>query len=262
MKLKEKYGEWALVTGASSGIGREFVIQLAQNGINSIAIARRIERLEELKSEVKQKYNVDVFPLQADLSEINFYEKIETKIRQFEIGILVNNAGIGSTGPIYKNDPETEIKMTLINCVAPTILTHKILPQMIQRKKGAIIFLGSIVAINPTPFMTVYSATKAFNLYMGLGLYEELKRYNIDVLVLNPGGTVTEFQRAANITAGPFAAYPDEVVKTALKSLGKKPSVVHGIANRVSLSLSKLLPLKTRLSLTGKIIYSFAEKKK
>jgi len=262
MNLKEKYGEWALVTGASSGIGREFVLEFARNGINSLALARRKDRLLELKEEVKKQYGIEVVPIEADLSDINFYEKIEPIVKNYSIGILVNNAGFGSSGPFYKNDSNAEIKMTIVNCVAPTILTHKILPQMIERKKGAIIFLGSIVGINPTPYMTVYSATKAFNVFIGAGLYEELRKLklNIDVLTLNPGGTVTEFQRISNITSGPFAAYPDEVVKTAIKNLGKKPTTVHGFVNKLSLFFAKLLPLKIRLSATAKVVTKISDR--
>jgi len=102
MNLKEKYGEWALVTGASSGIGREFVLEFARNGINSLALARRKDRLLELKEEVKKQYGIEVVPIEADLSDINFYEKIEPIVKNYSIGILVNNAGFGSSGPFLQ----------------------------------------------------------------------------------------------------------------------------------------------------------------
>ena len=168
-----KYPNTALITGASSGIGEAFVRKLASLGFNVIIAARRKERLEKLAEEIRIKYNVEVIVIQADLSEDNFLQKIIEAVGEREIGILINNAGLGSVGEFADADAEHEIKMVKVNCLAPTVLTHHFLPQMIKRKSGAVIFLGSILSFQPTPFSATYSATKVFNSFLGDALWYE-----------------------------------------------------------------------------------------
>jgi uncharacterized protein len=259
---KTKYGSYALITGASSGIGEEFARRLASEKYNLILVARRIERLEKLASELSSANGIDVIPVQLDLSEENFIEKLKPIIEEKEIGILINNAGVGSTGEFITADPDYEVKMVKLNCIAPTILTHYILRKMIERKNGAIIFLGSVVAFQPTPFMATYSATKVFNMFLGNALWWELKKYNIDVLVINPGGTETEFQRIADAKAGPVPRTPENVVDTALNALGKKPNVVDGFLNKLLSISSRFTTKKFIVSSSGKITDKLYSKKK
>lgn len=251
MDLKTKYGQWALVTGASSGIGEEFSIRLAQYGMNVILVARREDRLTALSDELKEKYKIDTLVVPLDLSNEGFLPKLANAVGNREVGIFINNAGYGSTGEFVDNDPQFEANMVRLNCVAPTILTHHFVRPMKERGKGAIIFLGSIAAFQPTPMMTTYSATKVFNRYMGDALWYELKKYGIDVLTLNPGGTNTEFQRIATIDSGPLARTPGQVVSTAMKSLGKKMSVVDGTQNKFTAVFSKILPLRLVVNISG-----------
>lgn len=256
INLVEKYGEWALITGASSGIGEEFAIQLAALGMKLILIARRKERLLALSSKLKEKYNTESVIISVDLTKENFLDEIKNLTNDKEIGILINNAGFGSTGEFINCDAVKEIEMIKVNCISPTMLTHYFLPYMIQRRRGAIIFLGSAVAFQPTPMMATYSATKAFNLFLGEALWWELKKYNIDVLALNPGGTNTEFQRIAKIGVGPVPREASDVVKTALQALGKKPSVVDGIQNKIVSVLVRFIPRRIAISLAGLVARS------
>lgn len=249
--LVKKYGEWALITGASSGIGEEFAKQLAKLGMKLILIARRKDRLLTLSSYLKEKYNTESIIIPVDLSKENILDEIKDFTNDKEIGILINNAGFGSTGEFVNCDTSKEIDMIKVNCLAPTILTHHFLPDMIKRRKGAIIFLGSMVAFQPTPMMATYSATKAFNLFLGEALWWELKKYNIDVLALNPGGTNTEFQRIAKVGVGPVPREASDVVKTALNALGKKPSVIDGIQNKSVSILLRFIPRRLAVSLAG-----------
>jgi len=251
--LKERYGNWALITGASSGIGKEFAIHFANEGFNLVLVARRIERLEELANQVKEKNSIDVIPVCADLSKENFLYLILEKIKDIEINVLINNAGFGSHGRFETISTDKEADLVKLNCLAPLILTHHFSSGMIKNKKGAIIFLGSIVGFQPNPFVTTYAASKAFNIMMGSGLWYELKKYNIDVLSVSPGGTRTEFIRAGLSNSKMIVAEPEEVVKTAIKALGKKPSVVHGILNKIMMKISRLLPLKYSTQLAGYI---------
>lgn len=251
--LKEKYGDWALVTGASSGIGEEFARRLACEGLNLILVARRKDRLEKIAGELKEKNNVEVITAPIDLTEDNFLDKLKDYVGNRNVGILINNAGVGSTGEFVNADPEHELKLVKLNCVAPTILTHHFVKPMIKQKRGAIIFLGSVVAFQPTPFMATYSASKVFNLYMGEALWWELKKYNIDVLALNPGGTETEFQKIAKAKVGPTPRKPFDVVNTTLKVLGKKPGVVDGFFNKILAVSSKFVKRKMVVKISGYI---------
>lgn len=255
--LIKKYGEWALITGASSGIGAEFARRLAEHGMKLILVARRKERLLTLSESLKSKYGTESVVAPIDLASNNLLNEINKYVTNKEIGILINNAGFGVTGEFINYNSSRDIEMIKVNCIAPIILTHHLLPQMIERKKGAIIFLGSVVAFQPTPMMTTYSATKAFNLFVGEALWWELKKYNIDVLALNPGATNTEFQRIAGAGVGPVPREASDVVKTALIALGKKPSVVDGIQNKIITFLSRLASKKLAVSLAGKITQSF-----
>ncbi|MBI1939503.1 MAG: SDR family oxidoreductase [Ignavibacteriales bacterium] len=253
MDLKQKYGEWALVTGASSGIGEEFARRFASEGLNIILLARRKDRLEKLSEELKLQHKIKTVVCAVDLSTDSFLEEIKRCVGEREVGILVNNAGFGSTGEFVNASLEHEAKMVKVNCLAPIILTHHFVEQMRALKKGAIIFLGSTVAFQPTPFMTTYSATKAFNLFMGDALWWELKKYNIDVLSLNPGGTATEFQRIASSDAGPIPRTTKNVVRTALKTLGRKPTVVDGLYNKLLSVSSRFGTRRLTVGISGLI---------
>ena len=166
--------------------------------------------------------------------------------------MLINNAGFGSTGEFIDNDSAHEAEMIKVNCIAPTILTHHFVPLMKEKGKGALIFLGSVAGFQATPMMTTYSATKVFNRFLGNGLWYELKKYGIDVLSLNPGGTTTEFQRIADVDTGPFSRTPEQVVDTALKALGKKMEVIDGVPNKIVSFISKLSPMQSVVRVAGK----------
>ena len=122
---------------------------------------------------------------------------------------------------------------------------------MVERKKGAIIFLGSIVGMQPTPYLAVYSATKSFNIYLANSLWYELKKINIDVLALSPGSTNTEFERVKQKSNKFIVAEPDQVVRTAFKALGKKPTIVHGFVNKTLVTIGKFLPNKIAIIIAG-----------
>jgi hypothetical protein len=262
MKLKEKYGGWAVITGASSGIGEQFAKRFAEEGMNLILIARRKDRLDKLADELITKNKIDVIPVQLDLTEDKFIDRLKGYTDNLDIGILVNNAGVGSTGDFVNVNLENEIKMVKLNCLAPTILTHHIVPKMTNRKRSAIIFLGSVVSFQPTPYMATYSATKVFNTFMGEALWWELKKYNIDVLAINPGGTETEFQRIADAKTGPIPRKAEDVVNTTLKALGKKPSVVDGNFNKIIAVSSKFGSRKFVVSSAGKIANNLYRKRR
>tara|TARA_X000001036_G_scaffold439152_1_gene489199 strand:+ start:4338 stop:5129 length:792 start_codon:yes stop_codon:yes gene_type:complete len=256
---KEGYGEWALVTGASSGIGKEFCYQLANRGMNIILVARRKTLIEEIASDIELKNGVKTITIDLDITEDSSIDKIYDKLKNIEVGFLVNNAGIGSFGDFHQTELIKYQNMIKLNCMVPVILTFKFLEKMLNRKKGAIIFLSSKSAYQPTPFFSVYGATKVFNLFLGEALWAEYKKNGIDIMSLSPGLVNTGFQKNAGVTPnqkGLMWANPKEVVSTALNSIGIKSSVVHGKLDKFLAFLIRLSPRKLSIKVAGMVAKS------
>jgi len=249
--LKEKYGEWALITGASTGIGKAFAEYLAEKGMNMILVARRKERLLSLANELKNKYNVQAIPVALDLTKDNFSDELKPYTENKEIGLLINNAGYGSAGPFFESDLDWYTDMVRLNCLAPVKLTHYIVQRMTKREKGAIIFLGSVAGYYGSPFFSTYAATKAFNIQFGQSLWYELKKSNIDVLVVSPGSTETEFHDVAGFSRALIVMTPEKVVRKAMRALGRRIEIVTGLENKLLVFFSRLFPGKMILRIKG-----------
>jgi short-subunit dehydrogenase len=240
--LKERYGEWALVTGASAGLGAEFARALARNGVSSVLVARREDRLAELAAELEKSYGVETRVVPADLTDLGEVDRLVDAVSDVEISILVNNAGFGYQGRFDKLDPARMNAMVQLNCAAPVALTAWLLPPMIERRRGAVIVTGSAAGRQGLPLHAVYSATKAFDLLLGEALSVECRDLGVDVLVLEPGSTETEFQQVAGEVPHPGESAYD-VVQTALDALGRQPSVISGWLNWLRANLAnRLLP--------------------
>ena len=240
--LRERYGEWALVTGASSGLGKEFARALAREGVSVVLTARREERLRELASELEKAHQVSTRVVAVDLADPSASEQLTEAVRDLEIAILVNNAGFGYAGRFDKQEPERLREMVQLNCLAPVMLSAGLLPGMLARGRGAVVITGSAAGRQPLPFHGVYSATKAFDLLLGESLAVELRIQGVDVLVLEPGSTQTEFQQVAGeITHNGEPA--ERVVLLGLEALGQQPAVISGWFNWIRASIaSRLLP--------------------
>jgi short-subunit dehydrogenase len=240
--LRDRYGEWALVTGASAGIGADFARALAREGVCCVLSARREERLAELAAELEQRYGVRTRVVAADLSQPGEAERLAEQLADLEIGMLVNNAGVGYAGRFHKLDSDRLRDMVVLNCVSPVVLTSRLLPAMRERGRGAVVVTGSIAGRQPLPLHSVYAATKAFDLLFGEALSLELRGDGIDVVVLEPGATATEFQQAAGESGHPGESAA-AVVAVALDALGRQPSVISGWLNWLQVNLAnRLLP--------------------
>jgi short-subunit dehydrogenase len=225
--LRERYGEWALVTGASAGIGVAFARALAARGISCVLTARRGDRLESLARELESAHGVKTRVVSADLSKPDGAERVAAAVSDLPIGILVNNAGLGGAGRFDKLALERVEEQILLNCLAPAALTHRLLPGMLARRRGAVIVTGSVAGMQPLPLHGIYAATKAFDRFFAEALFVELRDQGIDVLVLEPGPTESEFQAVANEIAH-WGEPAENVVELALRSLGRQPAVVSG----------------------------------
>jgi len=252
--FSKKYGPWAAVTGASSGIGEEFSWQLAAQKINLVLVARREKRLDALAKKLVAKHHIEVKVVSADLSKLDSIERIKTATASLDVGLLVNNAGFALTGDFLDHNIEDELSLLYVNCRAPLVLSHFFGKHMVKNKKGGIINVSSISAFMPLPFWSHYSASKAYDLYLSEGLWFELKDHGVDVLALCPGGTRTEFTEVAGTKEGGME--PALVVESALQNLGKKSSIVPGLGNRFIVLLTKLMPAKRRIKLGAKVVKS------
>jgi uncharacterized protein len=227
VSLRERYGEWALVTGASAGIGDAFARALASRGLSCALTARRAERLEALAGDLEACYGVKTRVVAEDLSKPDGARRLAAAVADLPIGVLVNNAGVGGAGRFDKLTLERVEEQVLLNCLAPAVLTHRLLPGMLERGRGAVIVTGSVAGMQPLPLHGLYAATKAFDRFFGEALFVELRAQGIDVIVVEPGPVETEFQEVAGELVHP-GEKPENVVEIALRSLGRQPSVVSG----------------------------------
>lgn len=250
-RFVSRYGPWAVVTGASSGIGTEFARQLAAQGLSLVLVARRRERLEELARELMAEHGVDTLAVPLDLAREDFLDDLLPHLEDKEVGLLVNNAGFAVAGPLTGNDLGRELDSLYVNCRAPLILTHSLVPAMVERGGGGVILVSSVVGHIPLPYLSNYSATKAYDRFLGEGLWFELGQHGVDVLTLCPGATRTEFGEVAGFgPSGGMEVGP--VVARALRGLGREPTVVPGSGNYLLALASRLLPTRVRLWLAGR----------
>ncbi len=240
---KEKYGPWALITGASSGIGAEFAKQLAEKGLNLVLAARREDRLIELAKEIQQNHDIQVKTIQVDLLSDGFIDRIRETTDGLDIGLLVSNAGYRIyVGEYFDNPLKEELDMIDLNIKVPAILTHHFAKDMIARQKGGIIYNASVLGYMGTPYAASYAGSKAYGLVQGEGLWYELKPKGVDVLVLNPGLTNTEMTAPHDFSPLPMKLMmPGPVAKSAIEALGKRSRVTPGGMNKVSNWMSKFM---------------------
>ena len=255
-KWRDRYGEWAFVTGASSGLGAEFVRQLAEKKMNIILLARREELMNTLAEEVRSQFDVDTLVITQDLTQLTRTDKLLEKIGDREVGLLVNNAGYGMIGSFHTLNKNRQSQMVYLHCVVPILLTQTFLPAMVEKGKGGLIFLASTAGYQATPFFSAYGATKGFNLLLGEALWGEYRNMGINVLALSPGFTETGFQKVAGTksTKSMSVAGPVEVVSLALENLGKVPSVIHGKRNRFIAFSQRFIPQKLVIKVSGALM--------
>jgi short-subunit dehydrogenase len=251
--FKDKYGPWALVTGASSGIGEQFARLVAAEGINVILVARRADRLQAIAEEIRNQHGVEAEYLPLDLSDPNFIEALIEACGGKDIGLAISNAGFGLKGLHHEIPLDRLSEMLDVNCRATLKITHTFIPGLIERGRGGIILTGSMEGFFGVPWSAAYSATKAFVLSFGEALWGELRKHNIDVLVLAPGSTDTDTHIAQGISREdlPGLKSPEEVAKLGLEQLGRRPVYVTGFLNRQLIRLFSRLPRKWAVASMG-----------
>ncbi|WP_412984709.1 SDR family NAD(P)-dependent oxidoreductase [Pontimicrobium sp. IMCC45349] len=191
----------ALITGASSGIGKELAIIHAQRGGNLVLVARRIEKLNELKLDIEKQYNVKVEVISKDLTQLNAPQEIydEVKEKGIQVDYLINNAGFGGHGKFHERSLEEDLAMINLNVVALTLLTKLYLPGFVARNSGKVLNVSSTASFMPGPLQAVYFATKSYVTFLSNAIAEELHDTNITVTNLMPGATETEFAKVSKM---------------------------------------------------------------
>lgn len=225
-----------LITGASSGIGRELAKVFALHKYNLILVSRSTEKLRELANELIDKYKIKVEIIGQDLSKVGAAKKLFDNVidRNLQVDILVNNAGVGAVGLFHEMEMESDMEMLQLNIVTLTEITKLFSRKMIEREKGKILNVASTGAFAPGPYIAIYYATKAYVLSFSEALCKELKPYNVTVTALCPGATRTNFAKNAGRENSSMAMEPDKVAKIAYEGLkNNKRVVIPGIANKI-----------------------------
>jgi len=250
-----------LITGASSGIGKELAYVYAEKNYNLIITARRKERMEAIKKDIQSKYNVSVDIFETDLSVNSNAEKLHNKIKNeaLQVDVLINNAGFGIKGGFQETDIKKEEDMLMLNMVILTRLTRLFGKDMIEAGGGHIINVASTAAFQPVPWMASYAATKAYVLSFSEAIAYELKDKNVTVTAICPGATQSEFAEVAgfnaekNITTnGPSSR---KVAEFTYEMMEKgRVTAIHGLKNRMMTLGVRFTPRKLATMMAGKIM--------
>jgi uncharacterized protein len=255
-------GKWALVTGASAGIGLALAEELAAAGANLVIGARRTDRLESLATRLRSGRGVKVEVLPADLADPAAPGQIcaFTQAKSLSIELLVNNAGFGAYCPFHQVDLARQMEMVQVNCAAVVHLTHLYLEEMVARRHGDILIVASVAGFQAVPYISAYAATKAFDLRFAEGIAEEVRRYGVHVCALCPGSTSTEFREVAGQPERTFhgSETAEKVARVGLRALAAgKSSVISGLKNNINVEGQRLVPR----SLVSRVAASMFEPK-
>ncbi|WP_046757428.1 SDR family NAD(P)-dependent oxidoreductase [Kordia jejudonensis] len=245
----------ALITGASSGIGKEFAKIHAEKGGDLIIVARSEDKLNELKNELQQAHNVQVIVIAKDLTDTNAPKEIyeELNAANIEVDYLINNAGFGGIGRFDKRDLEKDLSMIQLNITALTALTHYFLQDFVARNTGKILNVSSTASFMPGPMQAVYYATKAYVTSFSNAIAEELHDTNISVTTLMPGATETDFGKTSGMDKTELfenTASPRTVAEDGYNSMLESDlDVISGItfSQKILMKLLPFIPKKTML---------------
>lgn len=247
--MAENKNTYALITGATSGIGYELAKLFANDGYNIIMVARTQQDLEQRTQEFKNEYGIEVITISKDLFEpdaaFELYDEVKSK--GLQVDVLVNDAGQGQFGLFVEQDIRRLLDIIQLNINSLTVLTHLLVKDMVQRNEGKILQLASIASETPGPWQAVYHGTKAYVLSFTEALINELKNTNITVTALQPGATDTHFFNKADMLNSKVLdtklSDPAKVAKDGYDALMKgDDKVVSGLKNKVMVAMSNVMP--------------------
>ena len=250
----------ALVTGASSGIGYEFAKVLAKNKYDIIIVSRNKEKLQKIKKEIEREHKIKVYVYKSDLSKLNEVKKFYYEVKNEDISVLINNAGVGDFGKFLDISWEKDNEVIDINIKALTFLTKLFSEKMVERGEGKILNVASVAAFQPGPYLAVYSATKSYVLHFSEALAEELKGTGVTVTTLCPGLTMSNFFKRSGISDDEVKTWGNlatakEVAEYGYEMMIKNKIIaVYGLRSKFSIFLKKFLPRNFVTKITGHVL--------
>ena len=256
--IKRQYGKWAIITGASSGIGKALAERLAEAGLNLVISSRNLQKLEEIAANLTVKHNIQVIPVDADVSTNEGIEKIISASKNREVGLFIPSAGYGTSGDFINSSLQEEINMLRVNAEAVLSLTHYFSNLFVNQKRGGIIFLSSIVAFQGVPYASNYASTKAYIQSFAEALAIELKPHGVDILSVASAPVSSGFGKRANMNLGK-AMKPDEITVPILNALGKKTNVLPGVLTKVLTYSLRTVPWWAKVRIMQKVMGGFTK---
>lgn len=242
----QRYGGWALITGASSGIGEALARRIAADGIDLVVAARRIDRLEALAAELRAANGVEVRTVQVDLSADDGVDLLDKAVADIDLGLVVANAGSAHPGAFLRASVEEQLEVLRLNVGTPLEMAHRLGGRLVERGRGGLILTGSTSAFAGTAMLANYAATKSFVGTLAEGLNREWAGSGVDVAVVHPGPTRTEMVDMEGVDFGrvPVAWMdPEQVAEAAVRGLGRKAVIIPGLVNRLqTVVFTRLLP--------------------
>ena len=246
------YGPWALVAGASEGIGAAYARGLARRGLNLLLVARRGGPLQKLADELRAESRIEIRCVEGDLGDLKFLETLQTVCSEVDLGLIIYNAAHSPIGEFIDLSLDDVLKVVDVNVRGPVALLRRLLPTMAVRGRGGVILMSSLAGNTGAPRVATYAASKAFNRVLAQGLWYELKGRNIDVLACCAGAVRTPGYAQAAGRDAPGTLDPERVAETALRALGRKPVVIPGRVNRVAdVVMTRLLPRRVAINIMG-----------
>jgi short-subunit dehydrogenase len=245
----DRYGPVALVTGASSGIGKAFAEDLAARGLDLVLVARRVDRLEAIASDLSIRHSIDVTIFEADLARRDAPAAIAAQAASRDVGLLVSNAGFSMKGDHAANDPAEMTDLLMVNCHAPLQLTRAFIPRLRARGKGGIVLTSSVEGLIGCPYSGAYSASKALVKALGEALWAELRDDGIDVLTLCPGATESEAAARIgyDISKMPHVMKAADVAAQTLDRIADGPTFISSDHYRATFETLTAMPLRDAL---------------
>ncbi|GAB3179048.1 SDR family NAD(P)-dependent oxidoreductase [Telluribacter humicola] len=252
-RLQQKYGPWALVTGATSGIGLELATRLAESGLHLVIVGRSTDRLQEVTTSLATTYGVQVLPVAADVATPAGLDTIVQATQYLNLGLLVASAGYGTSGLFADSSLSQEVNMLRVNCEAVLSLTHHYSQRFRHQRRGGIILLSSLVAFQGVPYAAHYAATKAYVQGLAEALAVELKHFGIDVLAAAPGPVRSGFEARANLQIT-MALTPAQVGVPILKALGRQSTVLPGRLTKLLVYALRTVPRWAKVRIMEKVM--------
>jgi short-subunit dehydrogenase len=251
--FRARYGPWAVVAGASTGLGAEFARQLAGRGLNVLLLARRKDVTEQLAAELSAAHKVEARAAAVDLGAPDLLQQLRAATGGLEVGLVVYNAAQSLIGPFLEQTLEEKLRIVDVNCRGPLVVADELGRQMAARGRGGIVIMASLAAAQGSPLVATYAASKAFDLVLAEGLWDELAPRGVDVIACRAGATRTpNYEAAKPMTKVPMMEV-GPVVTQALDALGKRPSTVPGFINQLAnVVMGRLMSRRAAVRLMGK----------